>query len=87
MTSYAMLMSEHVMLQQLHVQLRREMSELRRDAERYRWLAANCYGSPPDADPGIPYLVHETETLEDWRRRLDAAVDDAINPRTPEGEK
>jgi hypothetical protein len=73
MSGYASLMAEHVLLQQLHIAVRREMSELRRDAERYRWLR-------DDASPG-GWQRREGKTAE----QIDALIDAAMNPRTPEG--
>lgn len=55
-----------------------ERAELKRDAERWRWLREKTQSDVDGYRNGIPVLVHADEWCPEWRERLDAAIDAAM---------
>ena len=55
-----------------------ERAELLRDARRWRWLREKTQSDVDGYRNGIPVLVHADEWCPEWRERLDAAIDAAM---------
>lgn len=64
-------------LMELNANQARTIGDLSGDAERYRHLVATCN---VDFDPSEPWqlVIWEPGTGEDWKAKLDAAIDSAM---------